>query len=114
MALPLPTSLSPSKVASFKDCALAFRYSVIDRLPEPPSAAAGKGAPVHKALELLFAEEAPEGRTVEAALSELERAWTIVLDEDQEYDSLELEDPDGFRADAADRVRRYFELEDPT
>ena len=36
-AAPLPTSLTPSKVSSFKDCALAFRYSNIDRLPEPPS-----------------------------------------------------------------------------
>ena len=37
MALPLPTSLTPSKVASFKDCALAFKFSNIDRLPEPPA-----------------------------------------------------------------------------
>ena len=36
MALQLPTSLTPSKVASFKDCALAFKFSTIDRLPEPP------------------------------------------------------------------------------
>ena len=32
-----PATLSPSKVSSFKDCALAFRFSAIDRLPEPPS-----------------------------------------------------------------------------
>ena len=32
MALPLPTSLSPSKVASFKDCALAFRFSAAQGL----------------------------------------------------------------------------------
>ncbi len=43
MVLPLPTSLSPSKVASFKDCALAFRFSNIDRLPEPPSPAGHQG-----------------------------------------------------------------------
>ena len=50
MVLPLPTSLSPSKVASFKDCALAFRFANIDRLPEPPSPAATKGSLVHRAL----------------------------------------------------------------
>src|SRR5688572_16606720 len=110
MALPLPSSLSPSKVASFKDCALAFRYSVIDRLPEPPSAAAAKGTLVHKALELLFADEPPEGRTVEAALTKLDQAWTVVMEDDRECEALELDDPEGFRADAADRVRRYFEL----
>jgi putative RecB family exonuclease len=114
MSLPLPTSLSPSKVASFKDCALAFRYSVIDRLPEPPSAAAAKGTLVHRALELLFADEAPEGRTLTAALAKLERAWAEVIDADGEYAELELDDPDAFRADAAERVKAYFELEDPT
>ena len=35
MALAVPHTLSPSKVASFKGCALAFRFSVIDKLPEP-------------------------------------------------------------------------------
>ena len=114
MSLPLPTSLSPSKVASFKDCALAFRYSVIDRLPEPPSAAAAKGTLVHRALELLFAEEAPAGRTLDAALAKLDRAWAEVIELDGgEYAELELDDADAFRADAVERVKRYFELEDP-
>ena len=31
MALPLPRTLSPSKVSSFTDCALAFRLNAIDR-----------------------------------------------------------------------------------
>ena len=53
MSLPLPTSLSPSKVASFKECALASRYSAIDQLPEPPSPWAAKGTLVHRILELL-------------------------------------------------------------
>ena len=67
MALPLPSSLTPSKVASFKDCALAFRFSAIDRLPEPPSPHTTKGTLVHRALELLFCLEAGE-RTPLAAL----------------------------------------------
>jgi putative RecB family exonuclease len=60
MVLPLPTSLSPSKVSSFTDCALAFRFSAIDRLPEPPSLAATRGTLVHAALERLFTLEPPE------------------------------------------------------
>ncbi|HET7652859.1 MAG TPA: PD-(D/E)XK nuclease family protein [Acidimicrobiales bacterium] len=114
MPLPLPSSLSPSKVASFKDCALAFRYSAIDRLPEPPSPAAAKGTLVHRALELLFAEEAPPARTLEMAMAKLDRAWVEVIEHDDEYTDLELDDAEAFRADAADRVRRYFDLEDPT
>ncbi len=115
MALPLPTSLSPSKVSSFKDCALAFRLSAIERLPEPPSPEAAKGTLVHRALQLLFFEEDPADRTVEAALAKLDRAVTDVLDGD-EYAPLEL-GPDeraAFVDDAATLVRNEFRLEDPT
>src|SRR4030095_564230 len=66
MAYEVPGSLSPSKVASFTDCALAFRFSVIARLPEPPSVAATKGTLVHAALERLFVLE-PAARTRAAA-----------------------------------------------
>jgi putative RecB family exonuclease len=66
MALPLPRSLSPSKVASFKDCGLAFKFSAIDRLPEPPSPWATKGTLVHRALELLMLDP-PELRSIVGA-----------------------------------------------
>ena len=114
MTLPLPTSLSPSKVASFKDCALAFRFSAIDRLPEPPSAAAAKGTLVHRALELLLWEEPAGRRTVSAALEKLDRARVEVL-QGEEYRELDLS-PGAeaeFVADAEQLVRRYFALEDP-
>jgi putative RecB family exonuclease len=113
MALPLPTSLSPSKVASFKDCALAFRFSTIDRLPEPPSPWATKGTLVHRALELLFCEE-PGDRTLAAALACLDRARAEMAT-DPEFVGLGL-DPEAaaeFAADAEVLVRRYFQLEDP-
>ncbi|MEA2932083.1 MAG: putative RecB family exonuclease [Actinomycetota bacterium] len=113
MALPLPRSLSPSKVASFKDCALAFRFSAIDRVPEPPSPAATKGTLVHRALELLFCEPAEE-RTLATALACLDRA-TEEIATDPEFTGLHL-DPEAradFVADAETLVRRYFRLEDP-
>jgi len=114
MALPLPVSLTPSKVASFKDCALAFRFSAIDRLPEPPSAAATKGTLVHRALELLFCE-APPGRTLPTALSCLATARREMAS-DPEFVGLQLdaEAEDRFAEEAETLVRRYFQLEDPT
>src|SRR3954471_1884578 len=107
MTLPLPTSLSPSKVSSFKDCALAFRFSAIDRLPEPPSPWAAKGTLVHRILELLFWEEAPGHRTLDAALAKVDRAWTEVLG-DPEYADLPLTEEEAaeFRADAELLVHR--------
>jgi putative RecB family exonuclease len=114
MGLPLPNSLSPSKVASFKDCALAFKFSAIDRLPEPPSPWATKGTLVHRALELLFCEPA-EARTLDVALAGLARAREELRD-DPEFTGLELapDDESMFFADAEQLVRRYFDLEDPT
>jgi putative RecB family exonuclease len=113
MALPLPTSLSPSKVATFKDCALAFRFSAIDKLPEPPSMPAVKGTTVHKALELLFDDDAA-ARTPERAQERLVEALAWVAEE-PEYVALELSDDDAttFANDAARMVERYFTLEDP-
>src|SRR5256885_14663566 len=114
MALPLPTGLSPSKVSSFKDCALAFRLSAIDRLPEQPSPWAAKGTLVHRALELLFWEEEPGDRTLAAALAKLDRARGEVL-AGAGVGDLGLEPAEGgeFVADAEMAVRHYFELEGP-
>jgi putative RecB family exonuclease len=113
MAFPVPRSLSPSKVSSFTDCALAFRFSVIDRLPEPPSPAATKGTLVHAALERLHLLP-PDDRTVDAGLACLAEAADELRD-DPEYAGLDLsrEDETAFHDDAATLVRNYFRLEDP-
>src|SRR5215212_7118494 len=89
MTLPCPTSLSPSKVSSFKDCALAFRFSAIDHLPEPPSPWAVKGTLVHRALELLFWDEPAGNRSLDVALGKLDRA-RAELHTDPEFVSLGL------------------------
>jgi putative RecB family exonuclease len=114
MALPLPASLSPSKVTSFKDCALAFRLSAIDRVPEAPSPYAAKGTLVHRALELLMWEEEPEARTLDAALAKLDRSVSEILDGDEFSQlGLDADERDEFVEDAAALVGNYFALEDP-
>ncbi len=113
MALPLPTSLSPSKVSSFKDCALAFRFSAIDRLPEPPSLPATRGTTVHRALELLFLE-APDARGPQRA----HECVDIALEEishDEDYTGLGLDESQAadFASVSHLMVDRYLTLEDP-
>jgi len=114
MALPVPRSLSPSKVSSFKDCALAFRFSVIDRLPEPPAPHLVKGTLVHSALEGLYWDHERGARTPEAARASLASAWNALQD-DAEFLELGLSAPerDAFVADAEKLVDGYFRLEDP-
>ncbi|MBK7167194.1 MAG: PD-(D/E)XK nuclease family protein [Candidatus Microthrix sp.] len=79
MAFDLPTTLSPSKVATFTDCALSFRFSAVERLPEPPSIPAERGTLVHRALELLFSprRNAPLRRQPPASTRRRSRPGTI-------------------------------------
>ena len=109
-----PPSLSPSSFSSFKECPLAFQFSYLDRLPEPPAPWTTKGTLVHRALELLLDRPADE-RSIDAALADLgarpDRArapprFRRPRAPDEEWAK--------FDADAESLVRKYFELEDPT
>src|SRR3954471_11525931 len=114
MGVGKPTGLSPSSFSAFKDCPLAFRFSYLDRLPQPPSAPASKGTLVHRALELLMLRE-PAERTLPNALADLDRARAdLVGDPDFTGLDLTLDEWEQFHADAEVLVRKYFELEDPT
>ena len=114
MVFEVPTSLSPSRVDSFTSCPLQFRFSSIEKLPEPPGIHATKGSLVHRALELLFCRPAAD-RTAAAAHVDLARA----VDEyraDPDFTGLALdEEADAqFVADAAVLVDRYLRMEDPS
>jgi putative RecB family exonuclease len=110
---PVPSSLSPSRVEAFTTCPMAFRFSSIERLPEPPSPHTTKGSLVHRALELLFTRPAPE-RTARAAHAALDAAWAEYL-HDPELILLGLDGPalDEFLGDAHSLVDAYLAMEDP-
>jgi len=110
---PVPISLSPSSMGTFTTCPLSFRFSYIERLPEPPSPPASKGTLVHLALQHLLWRP-PAERTLEAALSDLDRAVAEVAAHPY-FADLDLTDEQRaqFHDDADQLVRRYFELEDP-
>ncbi|MGC0404610.1 putative RecB family exonuclease [Streptomyces sp. SAI-126] len=113
-----PSSLSPSRANDFMQCPLLYRFRVIDRLPEKPSAAATRGTLVHSVLERLF--DAPAGeRTAPAAKSLIPGQWDRLRESRPEVLELFADDPDGERlagwlAEAERLVERWFTLEDPT
>ncbi len=114
MPLETPRSLSPSKVTSFRDCALAFRFSAIDHLPEEPTIWTVKGTLVHQVLEQLFWHHERGARTVGAALAELDAVWaSMQIDPDFISLGLTSDEADGFRDEAWSLVQNYFALEDP-
>jgi putative RecB family exonuclease len=112
-------ALSPSRANDFMQCPLLFRYRVVDRLREPPSAAAKKGTLVHAVLEHLY--DLPRGqRTREAALALVPSEWAAMLEADPTL--ADLFAPGGDAAgvttdqwvDAASAlVSAYFSVEDP-
>jgi putative RecB family exonuclease len=84
MSFDLPTTLTPSKISSFVNCPLAFRYSYLERLPEPSTIHQVRGTLLHRALQLLYSVGLDEGET------------------------------DKLRRDATVLLERYFAIEDPT
>ncbi len=110
--LPLPGSLSPSKVATFTQCGQAFKFSAIDRLAEPASVWTAKGTVVHLALERLHADVAAGSRTPDVATELVRRAVDEVLGA-AECEGLVVEDLGAFTADAEQLARNAFLLEDP-
>ena len=114
-----PNSLSPSRAGDFMQCPLLYRFRVIDRLPEKPSAAATRGTVVHAVLERLF--DSPAGqRSAPRARSMVEGEWRRLLAKRPELAELFAEDSaDGtelarWLAEAEGLVERWFSLEDPT
>lgn len=106
--------LSPSRANDFLRCPLLFRLRVIDRLPEPPSAAAARGTLVHAVLEHLF--DLPAGdRTRDAAVGMLPGAWLTLRTEQPAYTDLfdDEQQWDVWFASARDLLDTYFTLEDP-
>lgn len=113
-----PVALSPSRTADFLTCPLLYRFRVVDRLPEPPSAAATRGTVVHAVLERLFDLPAVE-RTLERASAMLGPQWQRLLESEPELGALfDGADADAalaeFLAGAERLLGRYFELEDPS
>lgn len=116
-------ALSPSRASDFMTCPLLYRFRVVDRLPEPPSAAAARGTLVHAVLERLFDLPA-ERRTVEEACQLLPGEWerlvaerpdlaVLVAGRDGGHDEQARAEEAWY--DAATRlVERWFTLEDPT
>ena len=109
-----PHTLSPSKVAAFTDCALAFRFSVIDRLPEPPSPWTTKGTLVHAALERLFVLE-PGQRTHRSRAHRARPGLLRAAHRSRvRRPAPRPDEKPPFLDDARRLVRNYFRLEDPT
>ncbi|KOU29164.1 recombinase RecB [Streptomyces sp. WM6372] len=99
-------------------CPLLYRFRVIDKLPEKPSAAATRGTLVHAVLERLFDHPAVE-RTAPRAKALVPGQWDRLLESKPELAELFPEGDEGaglarWLTEAEALVERWFTLEDPT
>lgn len=110
---PVPSSLSPSRVSSFTSCPMQFRFSSVQRLPEPPGVATTKGSVVHLALEKLF-ELPNQQRTPDMLATTLTEALADYAT-DPDYVGLQLDEPAAarFEKECHKLIERYFDMEDP-
>lgn len=106
-----PRTLSPSKVAAFGACALAFRFTAVERLPEAATTWTLKGTLVHTALERLVWDHPPGARTEEAGRAEVERA-ADELRASGAFDDLCIDAAAAFVEDARRLVANALRIDD--
>ena len=108
-------ALSPSRAVDFVTCPLRYRLRTVDRLPEEPTLGAARGTLVHKVLEDLFDDPAPE-RTPQRARDLLAPSWEAILAEEPALAGLFGGDgPEvaTWLTSCATVLDRWFTLEDP-
>lgn len=107
-----PAYLSPSSIGTYQQCPLKFKYSRIDRLPEPPTEATLMGNFVHDVLEMMYGLPS-ENRTLDIARELSRQAWS---GEWQEKVSQLISDPvqqRTFRWNSWWCIESLWNLEDP-
>lgn len=67
--------LSYSRIATYRRCPLQYRYSYVERLPQPPAPARSFGSAIHKALEVWWGAKLPDAPPVEVLLQALYDSW---------------------------------------
>ena len=70
----LPPYLSPSSISTFEQCPLKYKYTRIDKMPEPPTEATLMGNFVHEVLENFYVLE-PDNRTIYAVKEISAQVW---------------------------------------
>ena len=108
----IPRYMSPSSIGTFNQCPLKYKFSRLDKIPEPSTEAQVLGSFVHEVLEELFACSSDE-RTEQMARSLAKNLWYSKWQ--NEYASLDVKsDENEFRWKAWWCIENYFAMEDPT
>jgi len=97
-----PLRLSFSRVDTYRQCPLRFRYSYLDKLPSEPSPHLSWGPSVHAALERFWTQKLPVAPPVEALLQGLFDCW-----DDSGFEGMPREEKLAWYRHAQDVLRRH-------
>jgi RecB family exonuclease len=109
-------ALSPSSIATWKQCPRRFFYEKILRLPTEPGLEAVAGSFVHEVLEHLM-RLPPQDRTAESARTLATRLWAeFAVNAESHFADLGLDEAQtkDFKRRAWAGVTGYFAIEDPS
>lgn len=111
--LETPEYLSPSSIATYRDCPMKFKFSRIDRIVEPPTWQTHLGTFVHEVLEHFYQLDG-DARTVESVKATATERWTVG---EWEAKVNELEKKFGtiteFKKSAFECMTNLWKIEDP-
>lgn len=112
LAVTIPRHLSPSSIGTWQQCPLRFRFSRLDKIPEPATEAQLLGSMTHEILEFLYAEE-PENRTTARARALAATLWNDKWQDEVAVLNLSEDDLRRFRWQVWWCVEALFAMEDP-
>ena len=114
MNTPRPAALSASSSREYLQCPLKYRYSQVDRLPQPPTVATIRGTLVHAVLERLFDLE-PVERSWDQASALLAPQWERLSQKNPNYQPVIERDSSvaDLFAESNNLLGTYFALENP-
>lgn len=110
-SLPLPKNLSPSAIGTIKQCPLRFKFSKLDKIPEPANESQLMGSFVHDVLAVLFSYPQKE-RTLAKAKEVAKNLWDTKWAEKCEGVVSDVTHP-MFRWNVWWCVENLFKLENP-
>jgi RecB family exonuclease len=98
----LPLRLSFTRVDTYRQCPLRYRYAYLDKLPGQPSPHLSWGASVHAALERWWTSKLPAAPSVDVLLQGLYDCW-----DDTGFEGMDREEKLAWYRHAQDILRRH-------
>jgi RecB family exonuclease len=97
-----PLRLSFSRVETYRQCPLKFRFAYVDHLPGEPSPQLSWGSSIHAALEAWWDQKLPQPPPVETLLSALYDHW-----DDEGFAGMDRDEKVRWYRHAQDVLRRH-------